>query len=95
MTSSYRQNRTSSYRQNRTRLFLPVKAVKTSLRLLSRNGYLILLNLTIGNSPVETFLSSKLKLMRLGRYLLPGHSLIRFRSMKYSKQQSGIKPLFC
>ena len=37
---------TSSYRQNRTRL----KAIKIFLRLLSRDGYLILLKLPIGNS---------------------------------------------
>ena len=30
--------------------------------------------------------------MKLGLYLLPGHSLIKFRSVKYSKQQYGINP---
>ena len=62
--------------------FYQLKAKKISLRFMSRDGYLTLLNLSIGNSLVETSLS--LKLMKLRHYLLPGHSLIRFCSMKYS-----------
>ena len=47
---------TRPYCQNRTRLFLPIKGTnKIFLNPLSRDGYLILLNLPIGNSPVKTF----------------------------------------
>ena len=45
---------TSSYHQNRTRLFLPIKG-KQDISKSSRDGYLILLNLPIGNSLIETF----------------------------------------
>ena len=48
----------------------------------------------IGNSPEETFpFLKKPRLTKLGRCLLPVHSLIRFRSMTFSKQQSGINLL--
>ena len=41
---------TRPYRQNRTRLFLPIKGKQDISKLLSRDGYLILLRLPTGNS---------------------------------------------
>ena len=84
---------TSSYCQNRTKSFLPFKGnhgiskasvwrwvsytVKLAYRKLTRRDISFL----------------KIKAHEVGHYLLLGHSLIRFRSMKYSKQQYGISLL--
>ena len=81
---------TSSYRQNRPDFFFPLKAVKIFLKILSQDGYLTLLNLPIGNSLKETFLSLKSKLMKLELFRLPWLSLIRFLSMISFKQRFGI-----
>ena len=81
---------TSSYRQNRTRLFLPIKGNQEFLKILSRDGYLTPLNLPIGNSLKETFLSLRSRLMKLGLFRLPGLSLIRFLLMISFKQRFGI-----
>ena len=71
---------TSSYRQNRTRLFLRIKG-----------------NHDISKTSISRWVAYTIKLayrkltqrdisfLKLGRYLLPGHSLIRFRSMTSSK----------
>ena len=70
--------------------FFPLKAIKIFLKILSPDGYLTLLNLPIGNSLNETFLSIKSKLMKLELFRLPGLSLIRFLSMISFKQRFGI-----
>ena len=83
---------TSSYHQNRTRLFIPIKGnqdiSKASVRWVSYTIKLACRKLTR-----RDISSLKSKLMKVERYLLLGHSLIKFRSMKYSKQQYGINPL--
>ena len=78
---------TSSYRQKELDIFFPLKAIEIFLKILSRDGYLTLLNLPIGNSLKETFLSLKSKLMKLELFRLLGLFLIRFLSMKSFKQR--------
>ena len=78
----------SSYRQNSS--FFLLKAIRIFLKILSRDGYLTLLNLPIGNSLNKTSLSLKSKLMKLELFPLLGLSSTKFLSMIYFKQRFGI-----
>ena len=70
--------------------FFLLKAIRIFLKILSRDGYLTLLNLPIGNSLNEISLSLKSKLMKLELFPLLGLSSTKFLSMIYFKQQFGI-----
>ena len=70
--------------------FFLLKAIRIFLKILSRDGYLTLLNLPIGNSLNETSLSLKSKLMKLELFPLLGLSSTKFLSMIYFKQRFGI-----
>ena len=81
---------TSSYRQIEIDFFFLLKAIRIFLKILSRDGYLTLLNLPIGNSLNEISLSLKSKLMKLELFPLLGLSSTKFLSMIYFKQRFGI-----
>ena len=82
---------TSSYCKNRTRLFVPIKGNQDiSKALVSRMGSY---TIKLAYRKLTRRDISFLKLKANEVMVLLGHSLIKFRSMKYSKQQYGINPL--